>query len=449
MSVLKTIEQLKPRGSLDTLDKVVSPPEKGKEDRKRKEKKAGMLSGLFKRKDKKSRSQDDDVEVAERLSEESSSPQPKESPESTLQDTRSSTPIGRSTSQRQTSKLQKPNPTKGSHYAKAPLSQDISPAQRLVTARPEIAEPHFSQQQSADMALPDRAAPNDMTPPDRAAPNAADAVASMRVVNTDTERESESEVAPSQLRVRTTEQSNEQEQTTESTKDVRRNEGLFSPIRDVLRSSPTTSDPKPEKVKKAKQRVAMDDFDSSPDKEEASEPIFESQENVAPYADQQVERDAAIAPREDATKDRLSESPVHVSPQDAQTHNLPPLMGDTSSQDEPSISPISPSSSPELIEAPHEAGTREETPASIGQSTSTSGPAWSDASLRTYLEDDTDIRDLLVVVHDKSNVKPAGPDHPFVGNLFKAENRRLAEISNRLDGLLGDWLARKSKLGAR
>ena len=445
--MLKTIEQLKPRGSLDTLEKAVSPPEKGKEDKKRKEKKSGMLSGLFKRKDKKSRSQDDDVEVAERLSEELSSPQPKESIESVSQDTRFSTPIGRSASQRQTSKLQKPNPTKGSHSAKAPLSQDISPAQRLETARPEIAEPQFSQQQSADMAAPDRAAPNDMSPPDRIAPDAADAVASMHVVNTDTERESE--LAPSQLRVKSMEQSNEQEQTTESTKDVRRNEGLFAPVRDVLRSSPTTSDPKPEKVKKAKQRVVMDDFDSSPDGDEPPKPIFESEENVAPYTDQEVERDTTIAPREGTTKERLSESPVQVSPQDAQTHNLPPLMGDTWSQDEPSISPVSTSSSPELIEAPHEAGAREETPASIAQSTSTSGPAWSDASLRTYLEDDTSVRDLLVVVHDKSNVKPAGPDHPFVGNLFKAENRRLAEISNRLDGLLGDWLSRKSKLGVR
>lgn len=434
--VLKNIEQLKPRGSLDTLDKVSSPPEKGKEDKKRKEKKSGMLSGLFKRKDKKSKSQDEDIESAERLSEESSSPQSKDSSESISQDTRSSTPIGRSTSQRQTTKLQKHNPAKGSPSAKAPLSQDIASTQKLDTARSEKTEPPFTQQQQ----------PADIAPPDRAPPNATDATASMRVVNTDTELNSEA--APLQLRVKSAEQSIEQEQITDSAKDVRRTEGLFSPIRDVLRSSPSASDPKPEKVKKAKQRVAMDDFDSSPDKEEPSEPIFETGENVAPYADQEAEGDAVI-PREDTTKERLSESPVQVSPQDAQTHNLPPLMGDTSSPEEPSVSPISPTSSPELIEAPHEVGTREETPASIARSTSTSGPAWSDASLRTYLEDDTDIRDLLVVVHDKSNVEPAGPDHPFVGNLFQAENRRLAEISNRLDGLLGDWLARKSKLGAR
>lgn len=434
--MLKNIQQLKPRSSLDTLDKVASSPEKGKEDKKRKERKSGMLSGLFKRKDKKSKSQDEELESAERLSEESPSPQSKDSSEAISQDTRSSTPIGRSTSQRQITKLQKHNPSKGSPPAKASLSQDISSTQRLETARSEFTEPQFSQQQSAQMATPDKAPPN-----------AADAMASMRVVTTDTELDSEA--TPLQIRVKSPEQSIEQEQTTDSAKDVRRTEGLFSPIRDVLRSSPSASDPKPEKVKIAKQRVAMDDFDSSPDKEEPSEPTFETGENLTPYADQEAERDGAVIPREDTTKERLSESPVQVSPQDAQTHNLPLLMGDTSSQEEPSISPLSPTSSPELIEAPHEAVTREETPASITRSASTSGPAWSDASLRTYLEDDTDIRDLLVVVHDKSNVEPAGPDHPFVGNLFKAENRRLAEISNRLDGLLGDWLARKSKLGTR
>ena len=434
--VLNSIKQLKPRGSLDTLDKVSSPPEKGKDDKKRKEKKSGMLSGLFKRKDKKSRPQDDEAESTERLSEELSSAQPKVSSEPLSQDSLSSTSVVKSTPQRQTSKLQKPNPATGSPSTKPRLSEDVAPNQRPEIAKPEIIEQQPIPQKSA--ATP---------PPDRTAPNAADALASMHMVDTGLERESEA--APLQLRVKPPEQPYELENTTESPKDLRRTEGLFSPIRDVLRSSPSSSEPKPEKVKKAKQRVVMDDFDSSPDKEEPSEPIFETEENEAPYPEKDAEAEAASVPREDPAKERLSESPVQVSSQDAQMQIPPPLMGDTSSQEDPSVSPISPTSSPELIEAPEEAGAREETPISTARSTSTSGPAWSDASLRTYLEDDSDIRDLLVVVHDKSDVKPAGPDHPFVGNLFKDENRRLGEISNRLDGLLGEWLARKSKLSAR
>ena len=41
-----------PRASLESLEKGSNPQEKSKDDKKKKEKK-GMLSGLFKRKDKK------------------------------------------------------------------------------------------------------------------------------------------------------------------------------------------------------------------------------------------------------------------------------------------------------------------------------------------------------------------------------------------------------------
>jgi len=60
------------------------------------------------------------------------------------------------------------------------------------------------------------------------------------------------------------------------------------------------------------------------------------------------------------------------------------------------------------------------------------------------MDDDAEIRDLLVVVHDKSGVK-GRRDHPVVKNLYKEENARLGEISNRLDGLLGEYLARKGR----
>jgi hypothetical protein len=60
----------------------------------------------------------------------------------------------------------------------------------------------------------------------------------------------------------------------------------------------------------------------------------------------------------------------------------------------------------------------------------TATPTWSDASLRMYLEDDNDIRDLLVVVHDNSGVEPAGPDHPFMKSLFREEKVKLADMTS-------------------
>ena len=237
-----------------------------------------------------------------------------------------------------------------------------------------------------------------------------------------------------------------------SPKDTRR--GMFSPIKDVLKSSP--AEPKPEKVRKAKHRMHIDDFDSSSEGEEAEtiseRPSYEESDSHlsmaqdAQYEDHEPQAPTIphVEPPQESARERLSESPVEVFPPQEQyrSHQPPQLMMDTSSQEDPSTSPVSPISSPELIEAPNENTAREETPASTAQS---STPTWSDASLRAYLEDDSDIRDLLVVVHDKSQIKPVGRDHPVVKNLFKEENRKLGEISNRLDGLLSDYLARKQQ----
>ena len=101
------------------------------------------------------------------------------------------------------------------------------------------------------------------------------------------------------------------------------------------------------------------------------------------------------------------------------------------------------SSTPELIEV-NEIKADDTTTTSTTTS-SANTPTWSDASLRSYLEDDNDIRDLLTIVYDKSNIPPAGPEHPTTGCLFKEEHRRLSEMSNRLDEMLNSWLARKTE----
>ncbi|KAJ9221017.1 hypothetical protein DTO027B5_5792 [Paecilomyces variotii] len=136
-------------------------------------------------------------------------------------------------------------------------------------------------------------------------------------------------------------------------------------------------------------------------------------------------------------------SPVDISPIDTQSSTQPPgLMADTSSPEEQPVSPLS-SPSPELVEAPeskHEDGAPDTAPSSSAPT-----PTWSDASLLSYLENENDIRDLLIIVHDKSNVPPAGPDHPITGSLFKEESRRLKEMSGQLDDLLGKWISRKTE----
>jgi hypothetical protein len=441
------LDQLKTRVSLDSLEKD-DPPQKGKEDKKKKEKR-GMLGGMFKRKDKKTKGQDKDAEEGDKTSSELSrqSPQPKESLESLSQEAHAAkiTPQPH----RQTSKLQKSPPAK--------LSPKSSYSQReAVGSRPSTAE----QPPSTINPDPSRAPPASLAEPN----------GSMRMAQPETSMVTE-ETAPS-LNFNPAPSAHEEPVRSDSPKDSRR--GMFSPIRDALKSTP--SDPKPEKARKAKQRMQMDDFDSTSDEDEPSEPPSERESYEEPE-----ERHLAIAqeaqrdghgPRplqinhqyEPPSRERLSESPVEVPPpqeyqrnlqQDYQRispqeqhrplHQPPPLMVDTSSVEDPSTSPVSPpDSSPELVEAPPQPrDAREETPASTAQS---STPTWSDASLRAYLDDDSEVRDLLLVVHDKSNVKPARRDHPIVKNMYREENRKLGEISNRLDGLLENYLARKGRM---
>jgi len=454
-------EQPKTRPSLDTVEKAASPSDKSKDakDGKSKEKKHGMLSGLFKRKDRKSKSQspgdDEDPDwLAKEISNQSRQPpqskvssesqpksssdsQPKVSSDLTSQDTRSgrASPGSRSPS-RQGSKLQKPQPIRVSPTKRSPSREgQVSPTKASVAEQP------------TPVLAPTELYPTSTQRSGPAENERQKAVQSERIV---AEPDPVKHLEPKQVA----------EKPLLSPTESKSRGGAFSSIREALRlppSSPTSTEPaKPVKAVKAKERMQIDDFDSSPEAEVAplaSLQYPESLKHSEPpqrEAPQQPEEPEEPKPRTESANDRLSESPVQVSPIHAV--DPPPLAGtagDTSSQEEPSMS-MSTSSTPELVEAPHEESTQEEerTPTSTIQS-SHSAPTWSDASLRTYLEDDTEIRDLLVVVHDKSDVKPVGPDHHVVQNLCKEENRRLGEMSTRLDNLLQDLLARKSRAAVK
>lgn len=476
-----------------------------------------MLGGMFKRKDKKVKGDDKDLEDSKKSSSELArqalsppsrlSPQPQESMESLTQDPQAAKAT--SPQLRQTGKLQKTPPAKlspkssysqreavnqkptitesqnalfperqdtfiqepqntfVSESSQAPLaSSEQNGSMRMVQTEPDLIRedrepaldfnPLVSAREGSvhsgsprdtrrGMLLPAR----DEEPTQSGSPKDASHGIYSPVRN---EEPVQSESPKTRRRGMFSPVRDEEPMQQDSPKDARR--GMFSPIKDVLKSSPT--EPKPEKARRAKHRMHMDDFDSSSESEEA-ESFSERPSYEGPDSHLSIPQDAqpeiqepqappapSIEPPQETARERLSESPVEVlPPQEHYRSPQPPqLMVDTSSQEDPSTSPVSPLSSPELIEAPNENTVREETPASTAQS---STPTWSDASLRAYLEDDSDIRDLLVVVHDKSQIKPVGRDHPVVKNLFKEENRKLGEISNRLDRLLGDYLTRKQQ----
>ncbi|KAL8806397.1 MAG: hypothetical protein Q9200_005053 [Gallowayella weberi] len=400
---------LKNRPSIESFEKGPSSPEKSKDDKKRKEKK-GMLSGFFKRKDKKGRNLDESTEDGDKVSEEilRQSPQSGPSLDVSKDDVQASRIGSQQQPQRQTSKLQKSPPSK------------LSPRGSASRGEPQNIKTVMTESERIDIPQPSRSPPK-LNMEFESAP----------LVDPASQQLTQPTAAPADVLSRT-DVTHPESTEMESPKDSRR--GMFSPLRDALRSSPSLSEPKPEKAKKAKHRMPIDDFDSSSETDEQPEP------SDAPEQGSEAHKEV------EAVRERLSESPVQVSPEQGPQKQHPPgLMIDTSSPEEPSTSPVSPLSSAELVEAPSEAGVREEErPASRGQP-STKAPSWSDAHLRAYLEDGSEIRDLLLVVHNKANVQPAPPDHPLVKNLFQDENRKLEEMSTRLDGLLGDWLAKRSK----
>lgn len=352
------------RASLESLDKVPSG-----EKSKRKDKKSGMFSGLFKRKDKKGKGAEEDYisEDAEKSSLESmrGSPQHKGSMES-LQENRNA----KSGPHKQLGKLQKQPP-------------------------PEVAQP--------------RHGPQDLPSP-TSSPIKEEFGSSIRQVMSPP---TDGNVAPLSVR--------SQQPTPEHGGPGERDwRGSDTPSLSK-RSSPAGRSPS-----------KLDDI--AEEEEMVRSPTEQTRFGVsASHLDAQRWSPPHDEPR--------PESPINVHHTPVESGSQPPgLVLDTSSQEDRSISSSSSSPSPE------DAGADTKGDGTTPVSTESSGAAstWSDASLRSWLDDENnDIRDLVIIVHDKSNVQPAGPDHPITGSLFKEESRRLKEMSGRLDEMLAAWVGRK------
>ncbi|KAL9104844.1 MAG: hypothetical protein Q9163_000230 [Psora crenata] len=454
--------ELKMRASLESLEKD-NPPEKTKDEKKKKEKR-GMLGGMFKRKEKKSKGQDKDEDGEKASIESPRSPTPKESIEFFPQDKQAASAA--SQPHRQTSKLQKQPPAKLSPKSSS-ATQNQGTAQRQAPAEmknPAASEPEFM------------------------ATSTSDPSSSVRLVSQ--ESGSAFDNRPSVSQYKTSDPAKEDDVTPQSPD---KGANVFSPLVNALRRAPSES--QPVKTKRSKERMRMDDFDSSssssseergtesPSRPESLEEAERGTLSHAAQAAQNYQHSNYKRSQHSSSRESLSDSPVQVTLQAQQTqqerntpHHPPPLITNTSSpslrDSSPSpASPMSPASSPGIIETPdnpatatHHSSTAnstrfplEETPSGSPAtqaspstpSTTQTSPPWSDASLRAYLEDDSEIRDLLIVVNDKTGVKPR-KDHPVIQGLFKEENQKLGEIERRLDGLLGEFLGRRRRrVGAR
>lgn len=424
-------QQVKTRASLDSLEKGQLPAEKVKEEKKRKEKK-GMLSGLFKRKDKKHKDDVEDPLLGDsqpfKDSSESLVPEGKQSAKLTphqaqktsLEETQASKGTPQQP-QRQSSKLHKAQPTKQPPSVKSPPRPE-QPSEKVTLKEKGAAEPQ-----------PDRAL-SSIVEGVSSAPTSQSKEPPAPDVTTPPEGRDTVQPRPDESKMK------EPSKFPDAVLPPRPSNQDTS--KEILQESitPASDSPQPhsgaEKLKTPQQRMPLEGSDSSPDTEQSLHSLVATKIEQAP--------DAKV----EASKERLSESPVQVDvPHHLHTQRTPPLITDDSSREEIHPSPRSPASTPELVEAPH-LNDHEGTPASADHS-SGNPPIWSDASLRAYLEDGSDIRDLLILVHHKPDPKPADPDHPIVKNLFQEERRQLREISDELDNLMVNYRARKSKIPNR
>ncbi|CAI7579008.1 unnamed protein product [Penicillium glandicola] len=364
-------EWKEPRGSFESIEKGSNSQDKikDKEEKKRKEKKPGMLSGLFKRKKSK-----DDIDDPERSPAESAfrtSPQPKTSLESV-----SSKSV--SPEQQRPSKPQKASNNK--LHKQPPGIMKVDP----------VLDPAMAEFTKGNEAI-----------------NKNQGNKSIRQVPLQEERESSYEDC------------------------------------EIVLQSPI-SQSSPSKDPFATPLESMDPLESPIDR-----PSSEAQWR-GPNEPDRTTTTAGPASVTSPPQNFIptlvagdeSESPVNISPVEA--YSPMSARGSTnnaSSREVRSLSPPSPPSSPGQ-DANYLKGS---TAASASLDTlSVDTPTWSDSSLRSYLDEENDIRDLFIIVHDKSNVPPAGPDHPITGRLFKEESKRLKEMNNQLDNMLVNWMSQRT-----
>ncbi|KAK4123528.1 hypothetical protein N657DRAFT_655935 [Parathielavia appendiculata] len=390
--------EVKHRPSLDKLDKdgIFSKDEKKKKKDKDKDKKQGGLRGFFSRKDKKSKGEDDDDSLGKRSME-------ADPPEKDIEEDESQAQAEKAGPQRQTSKLQKPQP----RSEPPPNGKSNSTRENGIDVKTFLSEGRVNNVANV--------------PP-----------VSMRVV--------ESSPKPSL-------ETSPRDQRPDRDPSTGKGASSKNPRAALRPAKPSAAQSRAE--------LELEELDSDTE-EDVTEPIRQAHvpaeavrqqpaqaaQGATPAVEQPALAGAQAASRAPAVSippqqaERLSESPVQVSP--VNSSNPPPLMVDNSNQEEERSTP-----SPELIE--HEdadpAGPKPSTTPSTARSES-----WDDVSLRAFFDSGSDIRDLLVVVYDKNNVEPVGSDHPIAGSLYREQNAKLAEITTRLDDMLGDWLARKQRL---
>ena len=264
---------------------------------------------------------------------------------------------------------------------------------------------------------------------------------------------------------------------------------------------------KPTKAKKSKQRVELDDFDSpvddptNPFEDEANEekegerlsesPVeishntfmhgtesihipdtyreedadegddetegpgsLTSSPSIIEHPTEPSEDDSETAGEEDDDSTPTARSPLPIAPQEkaamaardvAQVGRNSPATTTTTTGPplRKAPSPHQPTRGLSTDSNTSKSSSSRRSPGSSRPSPTISQQSWSDDSLKAWLEDGGEVRDMLVMINDKSGVTPVSADHPLMIDLFSQERKGVQDMMGQLDGLLGTYLRRK------
>ncbi|EGE05652.1 hypothetical protein TEQG_04661 [Trichophyton equinum CBS 127.97] len=395
------------RGSFESYDKA-SPGDKSKDDKKRKDKKPGMLSGLFKRRDRKTKATDDD-EDQEKISEESIR---SSTPTSTMGDHSRDGSKPAVTLQRTPSKLQKTPPgeqqSSGTRHenGRSTSRQEVA-APQSPPATKQTFQSNGQQQQQHHQQHHQQQQPQPHQPQHHPQQHQQ---SQQRPQPRSSSAQGTRVRSPEVLRPLTNKQDRSMQERPEP------NLSLVKEPRDSSESTPDASTHSPA-------NQSQHQYSSS---------------QTSTYSTHSSKKSASISHAADPMQqDR--ELNNHYDDTFEDQHSLSHDKDQYSSK---STGSPSPTASPAFSQDPTLEDDRSQEQ-SVSPSTSIL-PAWNDSGLRAYMDDGSDIRDLLTIVHDKSNVPAAGPDHPLIGSLFKEESKALNDMSSRLDDMLNSWLSKSS-----
>lgn len=446
--------------STDSLEKTISPSDKPKEEKKKKEKKSGMLSGLFKSSKKKAKDEEK-TRKKEFVSDE-------EVQRVSIDTARHS--AGSLPAVDPTAKSKEPQPTtsqqkKGKLTKAAPGTSSAAEAKGTVTTKaPDsvfVAELEGSQvAHEAPTGLEDQIVPPQGEQMQRSVSKGKTKKAKTRQALDDFDEDedelddsrdldADDEVDESVLSTASSAPTfmhgteavhipMQQGDMDSSDEELQPDEDESEEARGTSSTPPSLMDPPQEIESKHAEREENVQHEES--MQQHPETFVEHKE--PPAATNHVQPVGSVTDRqvEPETTEEEDATPTPSKPQS-------PLLTNNGPQPVPFVSHTPPPPEEPMMRNSYRQASQSSTVSSrnhLSPSPASSHTTWSDAGLKAWLDGDNDIRDMLVIIHDKSNVKPVAKTHPLMAGLFAQETKTLQGLSDELDDLLKGIMQRGS-----